>query len=456
VGRPTKRSLVGGAAGLTAALLAGIGLGAIPADDAETPGPPATVDAAHAPPLLVLPGEPITLRYAIVCPPRDDGAPCDGSGEVFVRAGDSGAFSRFVLQRGDDSKDGRYFLTLPPEFAAARDGFSYYAVLRDDGSGATVTVPSGGENAPQRSLRLAKPTEVTLATHAFGHVRKADGRVIAAEWGDDVGEVGLSGSRELGLAGPSSFDVTGDGEVTVLDSVNGRVQRWSRGHATATRLSVSDGLSDLAVEPDGTIDVLEPATRETPYPRLSSFTSDGKLKWSQRLSDRTWAKLARGPNGPLVQQQPSEQWLPAAEDGKALPRVAQAHRGRSGRHFGNGRSLVVERIGVGELRIAETGPNGIAHAWRISSATPLGEVQLAEPLGNRLVVVVKTYDDDSDEFEALVLDKSGVMRRFAAPSAAWAESAPLARFRLTGSALYQLGSTPAGAFVDRFDLEVSP
>jgi hypothetical protein len=69
---------------------------------------------------------------------------------------------------------------------------------------------------------------------------------------------------------------------------------------------------------------------------------------------------------------------------------------------------------------------------------------------------VKTYDGNNDEFEALVLDKSGVRRRFAVPSAAWAESAPLARFRLAGSALYQLGSTPAGAFVDRFDLEVSP
>lgn len=456
MGRPTKRSLVGGAAGLTAALLAGIGLGAIPAEDAGTPSSPAKVEAAHTPPLLVLPGEPITLRYAIVCPPRDDGAPCDASGEVFVRAGDSGAFSRIPLQRGDDSKEGRYFLALPPEIAAARDGFSYYAVLRDDGSGATVTVPSGGEDAPQRSLRLAKATEVRLATHAFGHVRKADARVVAAEWGDDVGEVGLSGSRELGLAGPSSFDVTGDGEVTVLDGVNGRVERWSRGHATATRLSVSDGLSDFAVEPDGTLDVLEPATRETPYPRLLSFTSDGNLRWSQRLSDRTWAKLARGPDGPLVQQQPSEQWLPVAEGGKALSRAAQAHRGRAGRHLGNGRSVVVERVGAGELRIAETGRNGIAHAWRISSATPLGEVQLAEPSGGRLVVVVKTYDGDSDEFEALVLDKAGVMRRFAVPSAAWAESAPLARFRLAGSSLYQLGATPDGAFVDRFDLEVSP
>ena len=39
-------------------------------------------------------------------------------------------------------------------------------------------------------------------------------------------------------------------------------------------------------------------------------------------------------------------------------------------------------------------------------------------------------------------------------SADWAESAPLSRFRLLGSSLYQLGSTQEGLFVDRFDLEV--
>ena len=209
MGRPTKRSLVGGAAGLTAALLAGSRAGSDSGrrdSAADSTGRRSTPRTSRL--FWCVPGEPITLRYAIVCPPRDDGEPCDGSGDVFARAGDSGAFSRFPLRRGDDSKDGRYFVELPPEIAAARDGFSYYAVLRDDASGATVTVPAGGEAAPQRSLRVDKATEVTLAKHEFGHTRKADERVVAAVWGGDVGEVGLSGSRELGLAGPSAFDVS--------------------------------------------------------------------------------------------------------------------------------------------------------------------------------------------------------------------------------------------------------
>jgi hypothetical protein len=82
-------------------------------------------------------------------------------------------------------------------------------------------------------------------------------------------------------------------------------------------------------------------------------------------------------------------------------------------------------------------------------------VQLAEPHGNRLVVVTKTYTDDRSEYVVLVLDRAGLVNRFAVESLEWAESAPLARFRLSGSSLYRLGSTPAGLSVDRFDLEVS-
>ncbi len=45
-------------------------------------------------------------------------------------------------------------------------------------------------------------------------------------------------------------------------------------------------------------------------------------------------------------------------------------------------------------------------------------------------------------------------QQFAVASADWAETAPLSRFRLVGRSLYQLGSNAAGAFVDRYDLEV--
>jgi hypothetical protein len=451
--RPGIRSLAGGAAGIVAGVIGGIALTSVSAASGPTLAAPG-VDAVHIPPVLTRAGEPVTLRYAIVCPPRDDGEPCEGSGSVFVRAGDNGPFQQLVLRRGENSSEGRYFVDLPQELASAREGFSYYAVLRDGANRATITVPAGGSAAPQRSVPLRDAAEVALGPHVFGRDRAPDERVVEAAWGSEVGEAGLAGSRGLGFVGPSSFDVAADGSVAVLDQINGRIQNWSRGGVNATSLDVSGGLADFVLEPGGVMDVLEPPNRVSPAPILRSFRSDGTPRWAQRLSDRTWSKLAAGPTGPVVQQQPSEQWLPVADHGAALDRAAQAGRGRPGRPFANGREVVVERVGSGELRLAELAGDAVVRGWRIISATPLGEVQVAEPLGNRLVVVTKTYTDTRSEYVALVLDRSGIVTSFAVASLEWAESAPLARFRLAGSSLYRLGSTRAGLFVDRFDLEV--
>ena len=452
--RPGIRSLAGGAAGIVAGVIGGIALTSSSAASGPTPMAPG-LDAVHIPPVLTRAGEPVTLRYAIVCAPREDGEPCDGSGSVYVRAGQSGPFEQLTLRRGEDSSEGRYYVDLPREIASSRAGFSYYAVLRDDASGATTTVPAGGDAAPQRSVPLRDATELSLGAHAFGRSRTPDERVVAAGWGSEVGEAGLAGSRELGFIGPSSFDVAADGTVAVLDQVNARVEHWTRASVKATSVEVSGGLADFALEPGGMMDVLEPPSRMSPAPVLRSFHPDGTPRWAQRLADRTWAKLAAGPAGPVVQQQPSEQWLPAAESGAALGRPAQGRHGRPGRPVANGREVVVERVGAGELRLAELAGAGVVRSWRITSATPLGEVQLAEPHGNRLVVVTKTYTDDRSEYVVLVLDRAGIVNRFAVESLEWAESAPLARFRLSGSSLYRLGSTPAGLSVDRFDLEVS-
>ena len=113
--RPAFRSLVGGAAGLAAGIIGGVTLTSLSAAGVGVPGSAAPrLEASHVPPALTLPGEPITLRYAIVCAPSDDGEPCDGAGSVHVRAGQSGAFQELTLNRGEDSSEGRYFAVHAP------------------------------------------------------------------------------------------------------------------------------------------------------------------------------------------------------------------------------------------------------------------------------------------------------------------------------------------------------
>jgi hypothetical protein len=141
--------------------------------------------------------------------------------------------------------------------------------------------------------------------------------------------------------------------------------------------------------------------------------------------------------------------MPAAANGAPLTRASQARAAHAAHH-----GVIVDRVGESELRIADVRGQSPPRSWRITSVTPLGEVQLAEPIGSRVVVVTHAYTDDRDEFVVLVLGDGGATQRFSVASDSWTETAPLGRFRLSHGALYRLRTTPAGAFVDRFDLEV--
>jgi hypothetical protein len=154
-----------------------------------------------------------------------------------------------------------------------------------------------------------------------------------------------------------------------------------------------------------------------------------------------------------VLEQPSNQWMPVVLDGQPASPTQQRAHGRSERPLRGGGEVVVRRLGE-EIRVALVQAGGLRRAWRITSTTPLGEVQLAEPMGQRLVLVVRAYSDTADEFVVLILDRKGVVKSFSVDAVDWAESAPLGRFRLVNGSLFQLGSTPSDAFVDRFDLEV--
>jgi hypothetical protein len=445
------------------ALGAAVGLGAVAAAGsmASGPSPPdrdaaRIVDVGHLPPLLRVPGEAATLRFNVFCPAPEE-EPCHGGGDVFVRAGTAGVFRELPLRRTDDVADGRYVAAVPADLAASPEGFSYYAVLRNEATGASLTVPSAGPAAPQLSLPLEHAVVVDLGTHRFGSTRRADARVVTAPWGSAPGSVGLLHGPTFGPIGPSAFDVAANGDVAVLDQVNRRVERWHAGrHAGDTPMDVTGGIADMALEPDGAIDVLEPTGNgDGRTPELRSFSPSGALRSKTPIADRTWSQLREGPHGPEVQQEPSEQWLPATRGRRSLSRTAQASNGHSGRTLPDGRELVVFRAGTSEARIAVVASTHVLRAWRIVSKTPLGEVQLAEPLGDRVVVVIRPYTDTQDEFLVLVLGDHGAERSFSVDSADWAETAPLARFRLAGSSLYQLGSTPSGMHVDRFDLEVN-
>jgi hypothetical protein len=412
------------------------------------------IEATHFPPLLTA-GEAVELRYDVYCSARSEeqvDEPCDATGAVHARAGTSGAFRELPL-RPDPTRASRFVAQVPDDLAQARNGFTYYAELRSPANG-TVTLPAGGAESPHRSVPLGRPTVVHLGRHAFGQPRAASDRVVEATWGAGPNQVGLEQGRNLPPIGGSSFDVDDEGTVHVLDEANRRFLRWRRRAPSPERvpLAIAGTIADLAVSADGTIHVLETAAAEGGSVALRAFDGTGAPRGALVLPERA-SVLRSGPDGPLVQEQPSGLWVSSAAPERPLASGSRLRPGRPGRPLRGSGEIMVLRHGE-ELRIALVDERGARRSWQVTSGTPLAEVQLAEPLGNGLLVVARVYTDEQAEFAVLVLDDRGLAHRFSLPSADWAETAPLSRFRLARSSLYQLGSTPAGLFVDRFDLEV--
>ena len=415
------------------------------------------IEATHLPPLLTLRGERVELRFDVHCVSASEAVPdaaCDAAGSLFVRAGDGGPFQELALTGDPDAEEGRYRIAVPDAIARSPRGFSYYAVLRDRASGATTTLPAGGSAAPQRSLTLDRPVEAAIGTHEFGRTRRASSRVVDAAWGSGPDEVGLEQGRNLGPIGGSSFDVADDGTVHVLDEANRRILLWHAGARVPERVpvAINGTLADMSVASDGTIHVLETTGGPDRSQLLRRFGPQGAAQESSPVDERASQVRIAADGFPVVLQQTSGQWLSTADASGSLSLPAQRRSGRAGRPLrAGGEAIVLRRDN--EVRVALVG-GGSVRSWRVTSATPLAEVQLAEPLGSRLLLVVRVFSDAQDEFVGLVLGDKGIVDRFSLDSADWAETSALSRFRLAGSSLYQLGSTPSRVFVDRFDLEV--
>lgn len=453
--RTARRGFVVVATGLLAGGICGIaGIAVVASATARTASASAVFDVTHLPPLLTTPGEAVPLVYDAHCAAagvEDPETGCRVDGAVFARPVGGASFRTIPLDTEDGS---RLVATVPSELRDA-PAFEYYAELTSPDVATRVTLPAGGSAAPAVSRQLAQPASVSLGTHPFGERRRRGDRVVSAAWGDASDEAGLENGRNRDPIGASAFDVDVSGSVVVLDHAHRRLLRWTRGAGTPARvpLSINGTIADLVTAKDGSLYVLETTTRDARGPLVRRFDDDGRELEAVEAAERGTAQIRPGPDGPVVLQRPSHQWMPVSVDGVPASPAAQRRRGRMGRPLRSGGEVVVLRR-VNELRVALVSGGATSRSWRITSESAFGEVQLAEPLGTRFLVVVRVYDDARDEFAVLLLDRNGLVSRTSVASADWAESAPLGRFRLVGHRLYQLGSTPDGMFVDRYDLEV--
>jgi hypothetical protein len=445
--------VIGGAAGV-----ASVSLGAAAAQQSGAEQR-AVFDATHLPPLLTMPDERAELTYEVHCAAgADEGAEagCEARGAVFVRGAGRGSFQRIALtNRKSDDGVRQLAARIPDSISSQPGGFEYYAELEASDLGQRVTVPAGGADAPHASRSLENPVLIALGRHSFGNARRSGVRLALAAWGDGPDEVGLERGRQLGAIGPSAFDVDAAGTVSVLDQAHRRLLRWHKGTREPVRvpLSIFGTIADLAVGNDGSTYVLESTAEPGRNALVRRFDDAGRELEAIETAERTSSQIRMARDGAHVLGHPSHHWMPMTVGGVPASREAQLRRGRAGRALRTGGELVLFRH-ANEIRVAVISGRSMTRSWRLTSATQLAEVQRAESIGERLVLVVRMYEDDVDEFAVLTLDRNGLVDRFTLDAADWAETAPLSRFRLVGEHLYRLGSTPAGSFVDRFDLEV--
>jgi hypothetical protein len=399
-------------------------------------------DVLHTPPSLVEQRRPIELRYDVVCQADSFGKPCTPAGSLFVRRGGELEYRRIALASAGGT-------VLAATVDVPAQGVSYYAVI-DDGGGSSMTVPAAGAAAPQRAWAVHALTPVNLGAHTFGRVRKPDGRAVAATWGTGTGALGLLTGRELARIGPSAFDVDRNGTVVVLDQVNDRLARYPAGGLAPsyTRIAFAGGEGALAVGADGTAFVLDQGAE----PVVRSYRPSGALAGATAVHGTGADMLRSGPGGTSLHGYPEDMWKPIGGGvGALLKPDQQAAGARPGRPAEGGVEVVV-RGGQNEAFFALVREDRALRAWRVSSPSNLGEIQLAEPFGNGMLVVLRVWTETKAEFVALALSPNGLADSFAIDSSQWAESAALGRFRLESGTLYQLRSTSAGAEIVTFDL----
>jgi hypothetical protein len=178
------------------------------------------------------------------------------------------------------------------------------------------------------------------------------------------------------------------------------------------------------------------------------------------VADAAAAQIRLSGSTAYVSEYPSSVWAPVLQANGTVPVDSTTQFARALPGSPSQAGNLVMLAGGHDVRIGTYAPIGSTYrlsSFRITSTTPVADVQLAQTLpSGRVLVVFSVYSDTDHEYEAVVVDPSGALvNQFSLPAFDWAQSMPLSRFRLVGSSLYELGTTDQGAFVDRYDLEVS-
>ena len=228
---------------------------------------------------------------------------------VFVRAGDTGAYPEIAYGKTEARRGALSHRCRTIDRAIP--GFSYYAGFRSTDTGMIDLSPGGWCRCATAKPPPGRSIEVALGSHEFGN-----GVSPSASWT-------LPGAREprrwassrdetsRRSAARHSTSIT-DGSVVVLDEANRRLLRWRDGEPTeAVPVAINGTLADMTLDEEGK-GTCSRRRRARANPLLRIFSRDGAKGRERR--DRTAVPGSRRPEGPLVLQSSSAQWMPAPRE----------------------------------------------------------------------------------------------------------------------------------------------
>jgi hypothetical protein len=210
------------AAGLAVGVVIGGAVGAALLTGAAPPEAGPRPIVLHAAPSLVEPTSALELTAATFCD-QPAAASCQiARADALVQPAGTSAWS----QVGGRRTDGVWRFRIPGELVPD-DGFAYWLRLIT-GDGTHLSYPPSGAAAPIRVVTSVGLPVESLARFRWSDRLTAAGSLVRLRPGRQDGRVGFSGQgTDEGLQGPSSFDVTPDGDILVADWVHARIQRFS-------------------------------------------------------------------------------------------------------------------------------------------------------------------------------------------------------------------------------------
>jgi hypothetical protein len=252
---------------------------------------------------------------------------------------------------------------------------------------------------------------VQLGVHHFGDLREPDA-VVATVGADDVGFYQPPNGEGYPY-GPQSFEVTPDGSIWLLDSINYRLLVWEPGQLTEpARVPLPLGVADFALGLDGTIYATYPdPDSELKTLGLCAVTATGDLLWKAPTNiEISNAELLTGPDGSIYVfgADESQAWTQlVTPDGQALTLDEQAEATTSYQPLAGGQRLTEEYVSPTEQRFTLTDQDGkVVHAWHVESDTELGSNYTRPTLvDGDLVAALDVFEQTQNNFlyEYLVL-----------------------------------------------------